>query len=149
MTSPVGSNHGFVYLEWNFEGLMEYDGVTGEEFDTKSVEFGFGCDNAWQKDVTFPADDEEGAYANGGDGGEVYGPAGVPYDLYSQKNTGPSDGAKVALFTVAGLSLFCALACCLLYRHALLRQRPPSNAAKGASPDGDDELSDTTDQETF
>jgi hypothetical protein len=35
--------YGSVYLEWNDEGIVEYDGVTGEEFDILSVQFGFGC----------------------------------------------------------------------------------------------------------
>jgi hypothetical protein len=35
--------HGYAYLEWDGEGLVEHDGVSGEEFDTLTVNFGYGC----------------------------------------------------------------------------------------------------------
>jgi hypothetical protein len=133
MTSPYNSDMlGFVYLEWNFEGLLEYDGVTGEEFDVKSVEFGMGCDDAWQNDAAFPVDTES-SNANYGGHGEVFGRPGIPDDFFGDvhaQKSGVSEGAKIALFTLAGVFIFCALSCCLYYRSSLLRQHPsPSSEA--------------------
>jgi len=33
---------GFIYLEWNYEPVMEYDGATGEEFDVLTAQFACG-----------------------------------------------------------------------------------------------------------
>jgi hypothetical protein len=34
--------NGFIYLEWNYQPVMEYDGATGEEFDVLTAHFACG-----------------------------------------------------------------------------------------------------------
>ncbi|KAG7343771.1 hypothetical protein IV203_021779 [Nitzschia inconspicua] len=116
MTTPtdIGAA-GYVFLEWNFEVLLEYDGITGEEFDTKTVEFGYGCgdEQPYFEGTIFPAEDVAEA--------ESYG----EYDIFgaaaAARNRGLSDTAKVVLLIVTLLTLFCCIAVLLCYRRALLR----------------------------
>ena len=41
---------GFIYLEWNYEPVMEYDGATGEEFDVLTAQF--ACGSTTETDAT-------------------------------------------------------------------------------------------------
>jgi hypothetical protein len=122
MTTPTDNGMtGFIYLEWNYEGLLEHDGVTGEEFDTKSVEFGHGCRQPWQDEVEFPVEDVNDP-ASYGDHGAVFGRP-ISDDLFGTVATsrGLSDNVKIILFTLAGLILSCCLVVLLFYRRALMR----------------------------
>mmetsp|Transcript_48362 Transcript_48362/g.54824 ORF Transcript_48362/g.54824 Transcript_48362/m.54824 type:complete len:695 (-) Transcript_48362:14-2098(-) len=42
---------GFVYLEWNFEPILEYDGATGEQFDVLTASFACGASTSGTTDV--------------------------------------------------------------------------------------------------
>jgi hypothetical protein len=125
LTAAHNDQPGFVYLEWNFEGLLEYDGVEGAEFDTHTVEFGHGCGSngeAWQDEVDFPVEDvnDSASYA---EYGPVYGrPIGEDeLDLFNDQQTtrGLSDITKIILFSLAGLILLCCLVVGLFYRRAV------------------------------
>ena len=72
LTSPVDVNDpespvsagtrpmGFIYLERNFEPVLEYDGITGEEFDVLAKTFGCGANkNTIKDDVEVEVEEEE------------------------------------------------------------------------------------------
>mmetsp|Transcript_24179 Transcript_24179/g.42490 ORF Transcript_24179/g.42490 Transcript_24179/m.42490 type:complete len:393 (+) Transcript_24179:95-1273(+) len=132
LTAEHNGNPGFVYLEWYFQGLMEYDGVTGEEFDTKSIQFGLGCNKDWQSNVNLPVEDTDSA-ASGtntySSGGSAKGRPPLPEDFLDLSFGGPSasqgsglsSAGRIALFTVGGLCIFACLVVGLLYRNSLLR----------------------------
>merc|ERR1712238_499371 len=42
---------GFLYLEWNFEPILEYDGATGEQFDVLTASFACGASSSGTTDV--------------------------------------------------------------------------------------------------
>jgi len=42
---------GFLYLEWNFEPIMEYDGASGEQFDVLTASFACGASASGTTDV--------------------------------------------------------------------------------------------------
>jgi len=42
---------GFLYLEWNFEPILEYDGATGEQFDVLTASFACGASTSGTTDV--------------------------------------------------------------------------------------------------
>lgn len=136
--------YGSVYLEWNEEGVVEYDGVTGEEFDVLTVQFGYGCAGTTQGpdgttttaapgsnttdtngDVVDESGNDSGDAGDEGDGSVV-----VPDDFggeipvvggaqsESNKGGGLSHGAMVALITLAGLAMFASLAVALFYTKA-------------------------------
>lgn len=123
MTTPTDRGFkGFAYLEWNFDGLLEYDGISGEEFDSKTVEFGHGCREPWQDEIDFPVEDVNDPVTYGDHGAVLGGP--INDEIFSPITTrsrGLSDVAKIVLFTVAGLILFCCLVVLLFYRRVLTR----------------------------
>ena len=132
MTTPVlgadgSEQYGQVFLDWDSQGLLEYDGVTGEEFQTLSVDFGSGCSQG----TAAPGTGDGGvtvADENGNDNGEEItvptgGTQGGDSDGSAIEETssnqlsgdGLSDGAMIALISVAGLVLFAGLVGALLY----------------------------------
>ncbi|KAL3898998.1 MAG: hypothetical protein SGARI_006554 [Bacillariaceae sp.] len=124
LTTAHQGQPGFVYLEWNYEGLMEYDGVAGEEFDFESVQFGHGCREPWQDEVDFPVEDVNDS-ANYGGHGPVYGRPVDEIELFDEQvvTKGISDTAKIILFVLAGLTLCCCLVVAFFYRRALVHDR--------------------------
>jgi hypothetical protein len=119
MTTPTDNGlTGFAYLEWNHEGLLEYDGVTGEEFDSKSVVFGHGCRDSLDNTTEVPVKVVNDTTTYGGNGTVYDRP--LNNDV-STRFGGLSDTAMIVLFTMAGLIIFFCLVVLLLYRHALVR----------------------------
>jgi hypothetical protein len=121
MTTPTDNGYtGFAYLEWNYEGLLEYDGVTGEVFETKSVVFGHGCRESWHDDATDIPRHHINETATFSDHGSVDGRP-LKNDISTTRYYGGlSDTTKIVLFTLAGLLIFFCLVVVLFYRHVLL-----------------------------